>query len=318
MNIMAKTETQLQDRINAHTGRFTDKVFDWNAFPSNDGFDELARAQMRYIGAGGSPKVGDVSTLKPDNFTLSLIYKEPGRYAACHSHEIEESFLIISGALVVGWERDGEVVEVNLGPKDMILNAREIGHGFRVDGVEPVMMSISVDVGKPLPPVYHYHPKDHAPELARSFGAEPGKTLPFDRTGDHPIQKLMADYVVRHCELPTIWEDAGFTRKVYVGDAPGAITYDTCRKEMWGLPTGAKLAPFTRSVEDAYLCLDGSVEVVWVDDDGAEASIELGPRDLVKTPAGQKHYLRNNGAGAATLWTVIGTSGDDGAVYKKG
>lgn len=318
MNIETTEGLTLADRLVSHTGRFTDKTFDWNAFPSNSGFDELARAQMRYVGAGGSPKVGDTSTLKADNFTVSLIYKEPGRYAACHSHEIEESFLIIDGALIVGWEKDGEVVEVNLGPKDMILNAREIGHGFRVDGVEPVMMSISVDVGKPLPPVYHYHPKEHPSELARSFGAEPGKTLKFDRAGDHPIQKLMSEYVVRHVELPTIWEDAGFTRKVYVGDSPGAINQDTCRKEMWGLPVGARLAPFTRNVEDAYLCLDGAVEVVWVDDTGDEAVVELGPRDLVKTPAGQAHYLRNPGAGAATVWTVIGSSGDDGAVYKKG
>ena len=36
---------------------------------------------MRYIGAGGSPKVGDTSTMKADNFTLSLIHKEPGKYA---------------------------------------------------------------------------------------------------------------------------------------------------------------------------------------------------------------------------------------------
>lgn len=318
MNIETIKGTSLADRLAAHTGRFTDKAFDWNAFPSNSGFDELARAQMRYIGAGGSPKVGDPSTLQADNFTLSLIYKEPGRYAACHSHEIEESFLIIEGALIVGWEKDGEVVEVNLGPKDMILNAREIGHGFRVDGVEPVLMSISVDVGKPLPPVYHYHPKEHPSELARSFGAEPGKTLSFDRAGKHPIQKLMSDYVVRHHELPTVWEEAGFTRKVYVGDAPGAIKWDTCRKEMWGLPVGARLAPFTRTVEDAYLCLEGAVEVVWVDENGGEAVVELGPRDLVKTPAGQAHYLRNPGAGHATLWTVIGSVGEDGAVYAKG
>ncbi len=318
MNIENSTELTLAERLAAHTGRFTDKVFDWNAFPSNSGFEELARAQMRYIGAGGSPKIGDTSTLQADNFTVSLIYKEPGRYAACHSHEIEESFLIIDGALIVGWEQDGEVVEINLGPKDMILNAREIGHGFRVDGVEPVMMSISVDVGKPLPPVYHYHPKEHPGELARNFGAEPGKTLKFGRSGDHPLQKLMSDYAVRHVELPTIWEDAGFTRKVYVGDAPGAIDRDTCRKEMWGLPRGAKLAPFTRDVEDAYLCLEGSVEVVWVDEDGGEAAVELGPRDLVKTPAAQAHYLRNPGAGAATVWTVIGSSCQDGAVYAKG
>ena len=317
MNIETSADLTLTDALTAHTGRFTDKAFDWNAFPSNVGFDELSRAQMRYIGAGGSPKVGDPSTLKADHFTLSLIYKEPGRYAACHSHEIEESFLIIDGALIVGWERDGEVVEVNLGPRDMILNAREIGHGFRVDGVEPVMMSISVDVGKPLPPVYHYHPKDHPSELARNFGVEPGEALTFDRTSDHPLQKLMSDYVVRHNELPTTWEDAGFTRKIYVGDAPGAVHHDTCRKEMWGLPMGLRLAPFTRNVEDAYLCLEGVVEVVWVDDNGDEAVVELGPRDLVKTPAGQAHYLRNPGAGAATVWTVIGTSGDDGAVYAK-
>lgn len=318
MNIATNPKASLADQLKAHTGRFVDKSFDWNAFPSNAGFDELARAQMRYIGAGGSPKVGDPSTLKADNFTLSLIYKEPGRYAACHSHEIEESFLILSGALIVGWEKHGEVVEVNLGPKDMILNAREIGHGFRVDGVEPVIMSISVDVGKPLPPVYHYHPKEHPTELARTFGAEPGKTMPFDRNGTHAIQKLMADYVVRYTDLPTIWEDAGFTRKVYVGNAPGAVKHDTTRKEMWGLPMGAKIAPFSRTVEDAYMCIEGSVEVVWVADDGTEASIELGPRDLVKTPAGQAHYLRNPGVGPATVWTVIGTSGEDGAVYKKG
>ena len=103
MTVQDSTFATLADELKAHTGRFTDKQFDWNAFPSNAGFDELARAQMRYIGAGGSPKVGDTSTLKPDNFTVSLIYKETGKYAACHSHEIEESFLIINGALIVGW-----------------------------------------------------------------------------------------------------------------------------------------------------------------------------------------------------------------------
>ena len=303
----------LAEALAAHTGRFTDKTFDWKAFPSNVGFADLARAQMRYIGAGGSPKVGDTTTLKPDHFTLSLIYKEPGKYAACHSHEIEESFLIIDGALVVGWEKDGEVVEVNLGPKDMILNAREIGHGFRVDGVEPVLMTISVDVGKPLPPVYHYHPKDHAPELARSFGAEPGKTMKFDPKGSHPLQQLMAKYVVRHAQQPTIWEKAGFTRKVYVG--AGGLANDSCRKEMWGIPSRVALKPFVRPVEDAFLVLEGSLVVGW-EDDGKTVEVELGPRDLVKTPAGQKHWIRNDGAGAATVWHVIGTAGDDGVTYE--
>ncbi|RQP04903.1 MAG: cupin domain-containing protein [Paracoccus sp. BP8] len=303
----------LADELRAHTGRFTDKQFDWNAFPSNAGFDELARAQMRYIGAGGSPKVGDASTLKPDNFTLSLIYKEPGRYAACHSHEIEESFLIIDGALIVGWEKDGEVVEVNLGPKDMILNAREIGHGFRVDGVEPVLMSISVDVGKPLPPVYHYHPKEHAPELARAFGAAPGRTMKFDPKGAHPLQQLMAKYVVRHAELKTHWEEAGFTRKIYCG--PGGVETDTCRKEMLGIPSRVGIKPFVRDVEDAFLVLEGSLTVGW-EENGEQVEVELGPRDLVKTPAGRRHWFRNNGAGHATVWYIVGSASPETITFQ--
>lgn len=313
MTIHATPKSDLAAELAAHTGRFTDKTFDWNAFPSNAGFAELARAQMRYIGAGGSPKVGDTSTLKPEHFTVSLIYKEPGRYAACHSHEIEESFLIIDGVLIVGWEKDGEVVEVRLGPKDMILNAREIGHGFRNDGVAPVLMSISVDVGKPLPPIYHYHPKEHPTELARSFGAAPGKTMPFDRNGDHPLQRLMSRYVVRHSELPTVWEKAGFTRKIYVG--PGGMEHDTCRKEMLGIPSGVGIQPFTRDVEDAYLLLEGSLTVGW-EDKGERVEVELGPRDLIKTPAGRAHWFRNNSAAAATVWSVIGTSAADTVAYQ--
>ncbi|WP_300439561.1 hypothetical protein [uncultured Mameliella sp.] len=313
MNIKTDAVSTLAAELSAHTGRFTDKQFDWKAFPSNAGFPDLARAQMRYIGAGGSPKVGDTTTMQPDNFTLSLIYKEHGKYAACHSHEIEESFLIIDGALIVGWERDGEVVEVNLGPKDMILNAREVGHGFRVDGPEPVLMSISVDVGKPLPPKYHYHPKEHAPELARSFGAQPGKTMPFDPNGAHELQQLMGKFVIRHAEAPTIWEEAGFTRKVYVGE--GGIANDTCRKEMWGIPSRTGVQAFTRPVEDAMMVLEGSLIVGW-EENGETVEVELGPRDLVKTPAGRKHWFRNNSAGHASVWTVIGTSSEDGVVYK--
>lgn len=304
----------LETRMQANVGRFTDKSFDWNAFPSNAGFPDLARAQMRYIGAGGSPKVGDTSTLKPDHFTVSLIYKEPGKYAACHSHEIEESFLIIDGALVVGWEKDGEVVEVTLGPKDMIQNAREIGHGFRVDGVEPVMMSISVDVGKPLPPKYHYHPKSHPPELARSFGAQPGKTMKFDRNGSHPLQQIMSKYVVRGSELKTIWEDAGFTRKIYVG--PGGVEADTCRKEMFGVPSRVGVQPFTRDVEDAFLVLEGSLVVGW-EENGEKVEVELGPRDLIKTPAGQPHWFRNNGAAHATVWYIVGDAKPETVAFKK-
>ena len=61
----------LGEILKANTGRYIQKRWDWDAFPANRGFAELERAQMRYIGAGGSPKVDDRETLPPGAFTCS-------------------------------------------------------------------------------------------------------------------------------------------------------------------------------------------------------------------------------------------------------
>lgn len=315
MNVMTPPASpSLAAELARHIGRHTQKSFDWDAFPSNRGFPELARAQMRYIGSGGSPKVGDTATMKPDNFTLSLIYKEPGKYAACHAHEIEESFLIIDGVLTVGWEQDGQVVEVKLGPKDMILNARDVPHGFRNEGVEPVLMSISVDVGKPQPPRYVWHPKDTDAALARAFGAKPGQTEALSAEGTHPLQQLMAHHVIRYAQQPAIREAAGFFRKVYVGE--GGVRSTTARKEILAIPRGVGVKPYVRDVEDAYLVLEGVVTVGWVGEDGQVVESQLGPRDVVKTPAGRPHYFRNDDMTDATLFLVVGDAGRETVTYE--
>jgi hypothetical protein len=89
MSIAAQAKPlDLSHEMRSFIGRHTDKSFDWDAFPGSRGFPELERAQMRYIGAGGSPKADDPSTLKPGRFTLSLVHQPVGKYAACHSHEV--------------------------------------------------------------------------------------------------------------------------------------------------------------------------------------------------------------------------------------
>src|SRR5712691_251307 len=179
MAVLAQAEPlDLKSAMRAFIGRHTDKSFDWDAFPGSAGFPELARAQMRYIGAGGSPKVDDPNTLRPGEFTLSLVHQPMGRYAACHSHEVVEHFLVLDGVLTVGWVWGEEVIEARLGPLDMVLNQKARPHGFRNDGVGPVLMSISVGSGMPKPPVYACHPRDGDAALARRFGAAPGRTLP--------------------------------------------------------------------------------------------------------------------------------------------
>ncbi|MFT9015950.1 MAG: cupin domain-containing protein [Acetobacter sp.] len=304
MSATIEKATTVADDFNRHLQKFANKTFDWDAFPSNRGFPDLERAQMRFIGSGGSPKVNDTQTLKPEHFTLSLLYKHPGKYAACHAHEIEEAFLVLDGVLTVGWEDNGVVVEAPLGPKDMILNARDVPHGFRNAGVTPVTMSVMVGVGKPLPPRYVYHPKDVGDELAMRFGARDGQVLPVDASGAHPLQRLMAHYVVRYDDQPLHWTPAGFGRKIYVGE--GGAPPSTARKEMFVVPAGVGVQPYTRDCEEAWLVLEGHVTVGW-DDNGTTIEKQIGPKDVFVSPAGRAHYFRNDDVSPATLFVVIGT-----------
>src|ERR1700730_1219026 len=244
MAVLAQAEPlDLKSEMRAFIGRHTEKSFDWDAFPGGSGFPDLARAQMRYIGAGGSPKADDPSTLKPGQFTLSLVHQPVGKYAACHSHEVVEHFLVLEGVLTVGWAWSDEVIEARLGPKDMVLNQVSRPHGFRNDGVEPVVMSISVGSGMPKPPVYVCHPRDSDPSVARRFGATAGKTHAFDPDSDDPRQQEFARHIVRHAERRPVW-DAGFARLVYIGE--GGAPPGQYRMDRICLPKGVGIRGYAR------------------------------------------------------------------------
>jgi mannose-6-phosphate isomerase-like protein (cupin superfamily) len=305
MAISAQAERlNLTSQMRAFIGRHTDKSFDWDAFPGSRGFPELARAQMRYIGAGGSPKADDPSTLKPGQFTLSLVHQPVGKYAACHSHEVVEHFLVLSGVLTVGWAWGDEVIEARLGPKDLVLNQVGRPHGFRNDGVESVLMSISVGRGMPKPPVYVCHPRDSDPSVARHFGASPGKTRAFDPESDDPRQREFARHVVRYAERQPVWE-AGYARSVYIGE--GGAPPGRYRMDMLQLPRGVAVRGYARPVEDAYFVMEGCITVGWAEA-GHVTEVGLGPKDAIFNPAGRVHYFRNDGASDATFMMLVGTA----------
>ena len=282
----------LKSEMRAFIGRHTDKTFDWDAFPGSRGFPDLARAQMRYIGAGGSPKADDPSTLKPGQFTLSLVHQPVGKYAACHSHEVVEHFLVLEGVLTVGWAWGEEVIEARLGPKDMVLNQLGRPHGFRNDGVEPVLMSISVGSGMPKPPVYLCHPRDSDPSVARHFGASPGKTHAFNPDSEDPRQREFARHILRHAEQRPVWQ-AGFARTVYIGE--GGAPASSYRMDMVHLPKGAAIRSYARPVEEAYFVLEGCISAGW-ESGGNAVEERLGAKDLILNPPGRIHYFRNDGA----------------------
>jgi mannose-6-phosphate isomerase-like protein (cupin superfamily) len=298
-----RNSPDLAGEMRAHIGRHTDKSFDWDAFPGSRGFPELARAQMRYIGAGGSPKTDDPHTLKPGAFTLSLVHQPVGKYAACHSHEVVEHFLVLEGVLTVGWAWGEDVIEARLGPKDMVLNQVGRPHGFRTDGVEPVLMSISVGSGMPRPPVYVCHPRDGDPERARRFGAAPEKIHAFDPDSDDPRQRAFARHIVRYAERRPVW-DAGFARLTYIGE--GGAPPGRYRMDMIALPAGVAVRGYVRPVEEAYFVLEGCVTVGW-EEAGRSVEERLGPKDLIFNSPGRSHYFRNDGLADAEFMMLIGT-----------
>jgi len=303
----------LKSQMRAFIGRHTDKSFDWDAFPGSLGFPELERAQMRYIGAGGSPKADDPSTLQPGQFSLSLVHQPLGKYAACHSHEVVEHFLVLSGVLTVGWAWGDEVIEARLGPKDMVLNQAGRPHGFRNDGVEPVLMSISVGSGMPRPPVYICHPREGDPALARRFGASPGKTHTFDPHSDDPRQREFARHVVRYAERRPMWE-ADVARSVYIGEGgapPGRYLMDLIH-----LPKGVAVRGYVRPVEDVFFVLKGCITVGW-EDAGHIVEESLGSKDVIFNPAGRFHYFRNDGAADADFMMLVGTAAAEDIRFHK-
>jgi mannose-6-phosphate isomerase-like protein (cupin superfamily) len=211
---------------------------------------------------------------------------------------------VLDGVLTVGWAWGDEAIEARLGPKDMVLNQVRRPHGFRNDGIEPVLMSISVGSAMPKPPVYICHPRGSDPLAARRFGAGPGKTRALDPDSDDPRQREFARHIVRYAGRRPVWE-AGFARLVYIGE--GGAPPGQYRMDMIHLPKGAAVRGYARLVEDAYFVLEGCITVGW-EESGHTVEERLGPKDVILTPASRVHYFRNDGVADAEFMLLAGTA----------
>ena len=106
----------VEDIMKSYVGRFKEKKADWAAFEDAK-IEGYKRAQHRFIGAGGSGKHGDPSVIPAGNFTLSIMYVEPGQGNAAHTHEVEECFFVLQGYLDVFVEDEsGKRLTTRLGP----------------------------------------------------------------------------------------------------------------------------------------------------------------------------------------------------------
>ena len=108
------------------------------------------RAQHRFIGAGGSGKHGDPTVIPAGNFTLSVMYVNPGQGNAAHTHEVEECFFVLDGYLDVFVEDEsGKRITTRLGPWECIACPACVIHGYQNDSLEPVYFQVMLGRGKP-------------------------------------------------------------------------------------------------------------------------------------------------------------------------
>jgi len=139
----------LDEIAQKYVARFRDRKADWDAF-ADARIEGYKRAQHRFIGAGGSGKVGDTSVVPPRAFTLSIMYVEPGQGNAAHTHEVEEIFFVLQGYLNAFIEDEhGRRINIRLGPWECIACPPGVIHGYVNDSLEPVYFQVMVGVARP-------------------------------------------------------------------------------------------------------------------------------------------------------------------------
>ena len=139
----------LEEIMDRYVARFRDRVPDWEAFVDAK-IEGYKRAQPRFIGAGGSGKHDDPNAIPAGNFTLSIIYLEPGQGSPLHTHEVEEIFFVLQGMLdVFVEEEDGRRLTTRLGPWECVACPRGVIHGFANTSLEPVYFQVMLGRGRP-------------------------------------------------------------------------------------------------------------------------------------------------------------------------
>jgi glyoxylate utilization-related uncharacterized protein len=89
-------------------------------------------------------------------------------------------------------------------------------------------------------------------------------------------------------------------------DAGGRVTPTHFTFAVDALTRGGETPAYDRDVEEAFMVIDGALDVETVDAAGASVTQRLGPRDLALVPAGVRRRLVNRDAATARFATIVG------------
>ena len=144
------------DDIDKYVARLKDRQPDWGVLDFQAKVDpKYRRAQMRYVGGGGTGKHDDPNVLKAGHFTLSTMILPPGNEGPLHLHsDVEELFFVLEGTLTCIWSDGVRQIERTLGPRDLISIPAGVWRGVRNDGEKETAFLTMLGAQKPELPTY--------------------------------------------------------------------------------------------------------------------------------------------------------------------
>jgi mannose-6-phosphate isomerase-like protein (cupin superfamily) len=148
----ATLATWMESRV----ARYQTRRYDWDALKFQADFDpKYRRAQMRYVGTGGTGVAKDVNTVPAGHFTFSTMVIPAGNVGPMHiHHDVEEIFFVLRGTLKVICEKDGERWESILRDRDLISVPPGVYREEHNIGEEECLMCVMLGAAKPVTPTY--------------------------------------------------------------------------------------------------------------------------------------------------------------------
>lgn len=142
--------------IDKYVARLQDRKADWDVLGFQAQVDpKYGRAQMRYIGGGGTGAHDDPNIIKAGHFTLSTMILPPGHEGPLHLHsDVEEVFFVIEGVLTCIWSDGASQTERTLRPRDLIWIPAGVWRGVRNDGGSDAVFLTLLGAQRPELPAY--------------------------------------------------------------------------------------------------------------------------------------------------------------------
>lgn len=142
--------------LESRVARKSTRRYDWDALKFQADFDpKYRRAQMRYVGTGGTGVASDGNTVPAAHFTFSTMVIPAGNIGPSHIHyDVEEIFFVMRGSMKVICEKDGQKWEATLGERDLISVPPGVYREEHNIGDEDALMCVMLGAPKPITPVY--------------------------------------------------------------------------------------------------------------------------------------------------------------------